>query len=208
MRPRVQINDADYKRVIKAIKPLETSEESVLKRAVNDAAKKAQASLISKASARYTGKAAGKQTLKRQSAIDKASVSGVASVLRFASPMQEIGQFHISSRTVSRPAYTKGGKRRKKRLKGNVLRGSSKLLGGAFVVKFESGHIAVVKRSKDENMKNYKGKPRLPHYAKLEKLLSPNVPEMIGNKEVYKPDEIAELLHEEINRVLIKVLGG
>ena len=208
MSLRVEINEDDYRRVIKAIKPLERSEESVLKTAVNNAAKKAQKNLISSASKRYVGEEAKRATIKGQSAIKKADVSGVTSIVEFASPMKEIGGFHVSSMEVRKPEYTKKGKRRKIRLKGKVLRGASKGLGAAFVVQFKSGHIAVVKRIDGKNMDQYANKPKIPHYAKLEKLLSPNVAEMLGNKNVYKPDEIAALLHEEVEKVLGKVLGG
>lgn len=208
MSLRVEINEDDYRRVIKAIKPLERSEESVLKAAVNNAAKKVQKNLISSASKRYVGRAAKSGAIKEQSMIKKASVFGVAAAIEFASPMKEIGDFHVSNMKVSTTAYTKTGKRQKRRLKGNVLRGASKELGAAFVVQFKSGHIAVVKRIDGKNMDQYANKPKIPHYAKLEKLLSPNVAEMIGNKNVYKPDEIAALLHEEVEKVLGKVLGG
>lgn len=212
MSLRVEINEDDYRRIIKAIKPLERSEESVLKTAVNNAAKKAQKNLISSASKRYVGKAAKSSVMKGQSTMRKASVPGMAAAIEFASPMKEIGDFHVSNMKVSLTAYTKAGKRQKRSLKGNVLRGASKSLGNAFVVEFKAGpnksHRAVVERVDGVNMKKYSGKPKISHYAKLEKLLSPNVAEMIGNKNVYKPDEIAALLHEEVERVLGKVLGG
>ena len=209
MMLQVRINENDYDRVILAIKPLEKTEESVLKTAVNNTARRARTQLVSRATKRYAGKdVAGRSALMQASDIQTATTSDVRAILYFKSPMNEIGQFHVSSLEVSKTAYNKNGKRRKKNIKGNVLNGPSKKLNNAFVVQFKSGHKAVVSRENGINMKKYAGKPKIPHYEKLKKLLSPNVPEMISNAEVYKPDEIGQILHEEVNKLLVKVSGG
>lgn len=212
---RVEMNEKDRNRISGIAIALGKSEKTLVKAAVNEAARRAKESLISDAEGRYTGKrAASKKNIEENSSIQKASGSNLSSTLRFASGVHEISQFHVNSMKVHTTAYTKLGKRRVRTVKGNVLEGGAKELTGAFVVRFKAGkrraedkdHFAVVKRVEGENMKKYAGKPRIPHYEKLEKVLSPSVPGMISK--TYDPDKVADLLHEEVEKVLAKVLGG
>ncbi|MEG1428069.1 MAG: hypothetical protein RSC76_10305, partial [Oscillospiraceae bacterium] len=61
------------------------------------------------------------------SEIKKATAASQIAEVRFKSPVHEIKDFHVSSLTISKTYYRKNGKRGGKHIKGNVLRGSSKL---------------------------------------------------------------------------------
>lgn len=183
--------------------------EAVVKTAVNNTAKKAQKLLASKASKVYAGEVAKRSAILSASTISKASNSHSVATIKFRSTVHEIKEFHVSSLTISKTTYRKNGKRGGRKIKGNVLRGSSKVLNNAFVVQFKNnneseGHIAVVSRVPGERMKSN------PKKEKLRKLLSPSYEIMIGGEKVYGAvaDDIKETLNEEIVNVMNRVLGG
>lgn len=198
---RIQVRENDFAMVVHALRTLEKSEESLLKTAVNNTAKTAQKLLVQRASERYAGKAAG------NSRIDKASAAEVTAVVRFSSPIHEIRDFHAAGITVRSP-YTKSGNFRTARPRGNVLKGRSRKFENAFAVRFQSGHVAVVSRIPGENADKYRGRAKKTHYEKLRVWYSPSYKTMISS--VYEPDEISQILHEEVQKVLAKVLetGG
>lgn len=177
---------------------------SVIKTAVNNTAKKAQGLLAQKASKVYAGKIAQKGSIVSASEVSKASASGQVAIIKFKSPVHEIKEFHVSSLAISKTTYKKNGKRGGRKIKGNVIKGSSKPLDNAFVVQFKSGHVSVVSRVPGSRMK---GNPKK---EKLRKLLSPSYPVMIANEKVYgeTSEKIAEVLNEQIEKVMDKVLGG
>lgn len=178
--------------------------KSVVKTAVNNTAKKAQTLLAQRASKSYAGKAAKKSTILSASQISKASVSSQVAVIKFRSSVHEIKEFHVSSLSISKTTYRKNGKRGGRKIKGNVLKGSSKTLENAFVVQFKNGHVSVVSRVPGSKMKSN------PKKEKLRKLLSPSYPVMIRGDKVYgeASEEIANILSEQVIKVVDKVTGG
>ena len=181
----------------------------VLKTAVNNTAKKAQRLLAEKTAKTYVGKHTRRNAVVRNSVIKKGTAESPTSEIGFASPMMEIKDYHVSSLAISKTFYTKSGKRSKKTLKGKVLNGGAKKLEHAFVVQFKNGHVSVVSRVPGVNAKQYAGKPNKPHYEKLKKLLSPSISIAVGGDRVYgqSQKEIEEILLEEVNKTMKKVLG-
>ena len=185
------------------------TEKGVLKTAVNNTAKKAQRLLAEKTAETYVGKHTRRNAVIRNSVLKKGNAKFPVSEIRFASPVMEIKDYHVSSLEISKTSYTKSGKRSKKTLKGKVLNGEAKKLEYAFVVQFKNGHVAVVSRVPGVNAKQHAGKPNKPHYEKLRKLLSPSIAIAVGGDRVYgqSQKEIEEILLEEVDKTMKKVLG-
>lgn len=202
MKIQAQISKTDYENILQGMRTLEKSEESVLKTAVNNTAKKVQKLMAKKMSQRYAGEAAEKSNILKSSDIRKATTSFVKATVTFSSYIQEILDFHVIVST----AIKKMVKRMTARIRGNVLKGTAKKFDDAFVVKFKSGHVAVVSRIPGINMEKYKKKPEKPHYEKLRVWYSPSKASMAKN--VYDADEISDRLHKEVEAVMEKVLGG
>lgn len=212
MSLKVEIRKDTFDSVIRAMRDVEQSEERVLKTAVNNTARKVQRLLIQKAARVYAGKAARPGVIRDASSITKATASRPEATVSFRGPVHDVAEFHVSGMKVVSP-YTSGGKYSSRRPRGNVLKGSAKKFGNAFVVRFKNGdsgkdHVAVVSRITGENAKKFLGKPVKPHYEKLWKWISPSYMKMIGNEKVYDPDEIGDILDGEVRTVMQKVLEG
>lgn len=214
---RIQVPEGTINDIEKSLADLSKSKESVLKTAVNNTAKKAQNLLAQKASKEYTGPISRKSAILSSSDIKKATTGNPNATITFKSPVHEIKEFHVSSLAISKTTYRKNGKRGGKKIKGNVLKGSPKQLDHAFVVKFKSGHVAVVSRTKEIakqykgiGVKAYRNGELKPHYQKLRKLLSPSYKVMIRGERVYKVSrkELEKVLVEQVEKVLSKVMGG
>lgn len=202
---RVQVAEETIRQIEKQLDAISNkNKESVLKTAVNNTAKKAQSLLAQKAAAEYSGKKSRKGVIMAASSIKKATTSGPSATITFKSPVHEIKEFHVSSLDISKTTFRKDGKRGGKNIKGNVLKGSPKKLDYAFVVRFKSGHVAVVSRIPGTQMKSN------PKKEKLRKLLSPSYKVMVGGAKVYdamEPD-IKKVLSEEISKIIDNALGG
>lgn len=213
MTLQVEINEADYGKVIQSMRTLEKSEESVLKTAVNNTAAKVQKLMAQKISERYAGKAAERSSILEASRMEKATTSSVKATVTISSPIHEVKDFHVTGLKVQSP-YTKKGKWRTARPSGNVLKGGKKKFDEGFAVKFQSGHVAVVSsehvavvsRMPGVNADKFASKPSKPHYEKLRVWYSPSKATMAQN--VYDAEEISDRLHEEIDKIMKKVLGG
>lgn len=204
---KVEIRKDTFDCLVRAMRDVEQSEERVLKTAVNNTARKAQKLLIQKAARAYDGKAARVGMLRGASEIIKGTAASPEATVTFKSPVHDIAEFHVSGMKVASP-FTGKGRYSSRRPKGNVLKGNAKKFGSAFVVKFKSGHVAVVSRIPGVNATKYQGKPSKPHYEKLRKWISPSYMKMVGSERVYDPEEIRTILDEEVKAVMDKVLGG
>ncbi|MFW6680668.1 phage tail protein [Lacrimispora sp. AGF001] len=203
MNITISVPEETIKEMVKRLDEVKRKPKSVIKAAVNNTSKKAQSLLAQKASKVYAGKVAQKGSVISASEIQKASAETLSAIIKFRSPVHEIKEFHVSSLSLSKTSYKKNGKRGGRKIKGNVLKGSSKPLD-AFVVQFKNGHISVVSRVPGSKMKSN------PKKEKIRKLLSPSYPVMIKNEKVYgeTSDEIASILSEQVAKVMDKVLGG
>ena len=184
---------------------MEKSEESVLKTAVNRTAQKAQKILAKKVQENYAGKAARRNEILESSRIQKATTSSAAAKIIISSPSHEVKDFHVTGMAVKSP-YSKSGKWSTKRPRGNVKKGPAKKFDEGFVVKFKSGHIAVVSRMKGITARKFSGLPPTPHRERLKVWRSPSKSSLVKN--VFDADEISDRLYEEIEAVMAKVLGG
>lgn len=200
---RMEIPDNIIKEIEKKLDGIRRP-ESVVKTVVNNTAKQTQKLLVQRASKEYAGEAARRSNILAASAIEKATTGSQTATIRFKSPVHEIKEFHVSSLQISRTYYRKNGQRGKKKIKGNVLRGTPKILENAFVVQFKNGHISVVNRIPGTHMKNN------PKKEKLRKLLSPSYKVMIGSERVFgeSSDAIGIIMHNEAEKVMEKILGG
>ena len=201
---RIQVPEENIRKIETGLEGLSKSKGSVLKTAVNNTAKKAQKLLVQKASKEYTGKIARQSAIMSRSEIKKASTGNPSALIKFRSPVHEIKEFHVSNLAISKTTYRSNGKRGGKKIKGNVLKGSSKPLEHAFVVQFKSGHISVVSRVPGVKMLSNTKK------EKLRKLLSPSYKVMIGGEKVYgsSEEEIGGILREQVALAMNKALGG
>jgi hypothetical protein len=188
--------------------------KAALKTAINNTAKEVEKSLSESAAATYRYKG-GKSAIKAASDIKKATADRSEATITFKSPVKEIKDYYVSSLAVSITKLTSGGKRSRRTIKGAVLKkATAKALtgatGGAFVVRFKSGHVSVVTRDLDTIASKYNGKRLTKHTQKLRVWRSPAIPIMVKNEKVYgklEPDIIEEM-HEQVQAVIEKVLYG
>lgn len=149
----------------------------------------------------------------QSSASIRASATGTAeAAIEFRSPVYEPKNFRVqpaqTAKNVSKTKYT-AGQRDSRTVKAKVLAQSGmKALEGktgkAFIVRFGSGHVAVVSRDPVKKMK------KNPKKAALRKFLSPSVPSMVGNEKVYadRIPELNELIDRQAKQAIHKLLGG
>lgn len=197
----IQIELSGIERIEEALNGMENKTPSVLKSALNATAKEARKELANKAKKTYAVKISGfNKTMK----IKNATVGKMEAVIKARGEAMELGQFRAS------PFKVTNGADRPESMKGKVMTAHQmkalvKSDVKAFVVKFKSGHVAVVERVPGKKMKSN------PKKEFLKKLLSPSIPQMVGNeKEVYgeiRP-KIDQLLQENISRQIDRILGG
>lgn len=202
---RVELDKEMYNAVVRSLRDVEKSEESVLKTAVNNTAKKAQKLLAQQAGRIYAGEAP-KGILKRSS-LGKATVKSPSVTISFRSEQFDLTKFKVSKNgtTPTRTVYS-SGKRKKFPIKATQLKsGKTKLLSGkyglAFCVKLRNGKLIVVSHVPGRT-KNGSGK--------IKALMGSSDKIMVQNDKVYGAvnDKISEMLREQCQRALDKALGG
>ncbi|MDD3251768.1 MAG: hypothetical protein PHV18_04315 [Lachnospiraceae bacterium] len=202
MSVQISLDQDHYGKILRALRNIERSDESVLRTGVNNTAKIIQKDLASKVAKRYTGGAGKRATVLGTSKITKATTANPAAILTFSSPVRDVMEYkaRIGRRAVSVA----------------VLNTGLKKLNGAFAAGLrwqarsgESGvHDAIMQRVPGTVARKYAGKPAKPHYNKIRKVLSPSVAKQVGNPEVFNENEIADTLRNEVDKVVSKVLGG
>lgn len=197
----IDINQKDLKRIEDALTGVEKTAPNVLKIALNATAKQTRSELSKKARKAYAVKVSG---FNKSMNTKNATTGKLEAVIKTKGEAMELGQFRAA------PFRVANGDDRPENIRGKVLTQSQmadlvKSDIKAFVVKFKSGHVAVVERVPGKKMKSN------PHKEFLRKLLSPSIPQMIGNeKEVYGEvrTKIGQLLEENIRKQVDRVLGG
>lgn len=202
---KISVDQNDFNRIVQSMKNIEKSEESVLKTALNNTAKKAQKLLAQRAEAVYSG--AAPQGILGRSKIKKATVSNVSIQILFTSEQPGIEAHTVSLTVPVRTTYS-NGKRVKFPILASQLRGSGlKPLAGekglAFWVKFKNGKQAIVSRGKGQKEKTKRKNV-------LKRIMGSSDMVMVRNEKVYGVEEekISNILHEQIDKTLMKVLGG
>lgn len=167
---------------------------SILNKALTSVARQVRKQIIKDAKGRYAFSKNGRKTLtdKAKGGPEVLSASGSHSdtAIRSVGPMREIMDFVTSPNTDTGAAAAK------------VLNSSSmkelETPDGlkAFVTRFASGHVAIVRRT---------GEKRLP----VKKILSPAVPQMLQQEDVRTNAEVLtyEFLQSEIAKQVEKVLS-
>lgn len=195
--------DTNEDRICTVLNALGSDSGRVLKNAINRTARKARKTTAKEATKRYDyeGKENFFNDMKFRTA-KKVAFGDMMAEISAKGPATEIGQFTVDNMTVAR------GKNRPDAISGKVMTASGmtelKNKGiKAFVAQFKSGHIAVVEREKLTTKQKEEGHHGGKDYKyagyRLKKLLSPSVPQMLGNKEA-----INEVVEPEIQDLLVK----
>ena len=200
--------DTNEDRICSVLNALGSDSGRVLKNAINRTARKARKTTAKEATKRYDYEEKENffNEMKFRTA-KKVAFGDMMAEISAKGPATEIGQFAVDNMTVST------GKNRPDAVSGKVMTASGmtelKNKGiKAFVTQFrESNHIAVVVRdylTADQKSQGHHGgkKYKYGNY-RLKKLLSPSVPQMLGNKEalneIVEP-EIRDLLQRNIEK--------
>lgn len=209
----VIVEDTLIKEIEQKLGNLSKKAPAVLKKAVNDTAKQARKRMAKEAKKKYVLKV---RSFNESMKIKKATVQKPEAIINSKGKMQELMDFRVSH-----TEYTTGNDR-PEMIQGKVKKGGSlkdlEIKGiKAFITRFANGHIAIVRRVKGEQYEGKGAEERKKKYGKkidltkIEKLLSPSIPQILGNeKEVYaivEPD-IAEMLHANIEKHINALLEG
>ena len=199
--------DTNEDRICSVLNALENDGERVLKNAINRTARKARKTTAKEASKRYDyqEKANFLNEMKLKTA-KKVAYGNMMAEISAKGSVNEIKQFNVDNMAVAR------GKNRPDVIKGKVMTASGmtelKRKGiKAFVAQFRSGHISVVAREPLTTRQRLEGHHGGKDYKyasyRLKKLLSPSVPQMLGNEEalneIVEP-EIRDLLQRNIEK--------
>lgn len=196
--------DTNEDRICSVLNALGSDSGRVLKNAINRTARKARKTTAKEASKRYDyqEKANFINELKLRTA-KKVAYGDMMAEISAKGPATEIKQFTVDNMTVAR------GKNRPDAINGKVMTASGmtelKNMGiKAFVAKFrKNNHISVVVRDplteKQKREGHHGGESYKYASYRLKKLLSPSVPQMLGNKEA-----INEVVEPEIQDLLVK----
>jgi hypothetical protein len=180
---------------------------SILKNALNATARKVRRQMVKDAEGHYAIKDKGilKDESEGAPKVLNASASDLTATVFSKGPMQDIMSFMTSPNTETGAAAAQV-----------LSSGSMKPLElgelKAFVVKFASGHVAIVQRrppaeyskGRDARAEKYGEGADM---TKIKKLLSPSVPHMLGNEEVRAQAEklTYAILQAEIQKRIEKV---
>lgn len=195
----IEVDKSHYENIKHVLNGVQKDSKAILKRAINNTAKQSRKTLATEAKKKYAVKVSG---FNKSMKTKNATVSRPEAIISATGEAMELGQFK------ARPFRVSNGADRPDVIKAKVLteNGLKKLVKGdtkAFVAKFRSGHVAIVERDSSRKMKSNQKKDY------LKKLLSPSIPQMLGNeKNVYQKvePEIEELLSRNIRFELQKVL--
>lgn len=199
-----RVNEVDLARIQAKLLYFENSTPSVLKRAVNATARDTKLALATKARETYAVK-----TPRFKKAINQknATASNLVAMLKITGKSTALSDFKYRRHGGGNGA--KGKLYNDTSLKDLSLGARLK----AFVVKFKSGHVAIVRR--DPPNRYTRGlaerKAKGGDTTKLKEFYSPSIPKMVGNQmKVYgivKP-EIQKKLRQHINNEINKILRG
>lgn len=195
------MDKARYENIVKVLNGAQKDSKAILKKAINNTAKQTRKSLAYKAKETYAIKVSG---FSKSMTLKNATVSNLEATIQSKGEAFEIGKYKAL------PFKVATGSNKPKQIKAKVLKESSMraLINGdvkAFVAKFKSGHVAVVERDESRRMKSN------PKKAFLKKLLSPSIPQMLGNEKNILREiapEIGDLLTSNIRSELQRVMEG
>ena len=191
---RVDIPQAEIDDVISKLTTAGSKVPFELRKAVNDAAKQTRNQIARKTKQRYQSKKYNTNTVKSLMKIDKSTVSDLSATIKSEGSLNEIKEFKVSNLDpTARPPF----------ISAKVLKNSSMtpLVSGkikAFAVRFRSGHVAIVTKY-----------PNIRHNgnAKIRKLMSPALPQMVGKTYEEENIDTAHILHESLDKTVAKLFA-
>lgn len=198
------IDEVSLSRVRAKLLLFENQVPNVIKKALNATARDAKTTLAEKARETYAVKS---PKFKKAIGQKNATASNLVATLKITGKATALSDFKY--RRHSGGASAKGKLYKDGSLKDLSLNDKLK----AFVVKYHSGHVAVVRRDPPNKYTNgiSKRKGTGGDTTKLKEFYSPSIPRMIGNElKVYgivKP-KIQESLKKHINRETSRIFRG
>lgn len=193
----------------------QVTDPKIMQRVVNNTSTQVLKQILQQMAKTYAFKG-GQKELKKYTTEKKATHSNPEASLIFKSTVLEPREYAVSPEqseaNITKPTYTKTGRRaRGKAIRTKILKASGwRALTGnanysrAFIVKFKSGHVAVVSREYGRKMK------KNPKKDFLRKVITPSVAILAGSEKVYgsSSDEIYRIMDEQTRKIISKVLGG
>lgn len=196
-----EVNEAELKTLENRLQNMPDDARNTLKIAINKTAKQARSRIATQAKLTYAAKTG---RFNKNMKIQNAKKSNLVATISTNGKAMELMDFRASPAKVpnpsNRPKVTKG-----KVLRTNSLKNLEKNGIKAFVARFKSGHVAVVERVPGKTMKSD------PKKEALRKLLSPSIPQMVGNEEKVL-DIVQPYIHDDLqiymSNHILKILGG
>lgn len=193
---RVDVPQQEIDEVISKLADMHAKIPYELRKAVNDAAKQTRNQIARKTKQRYASKKYNTNTIKSMMKIEKASISDLSATIKSRGALNEVKDFKVSNADPwARP--------RPKFISAKVLKNSSMtpLITGkikAFAVQFRNGHVSVV--TKVPNIRRNGN-------AKIRKIMSPAVPQMV--KKIYEEENIdtEQILRESLDKTVAKLFA-
>ena len=196
---RITVSQSDISGINKVLENTSKNSNKVLRKAINDTAKKALLMIARTTAKAYVGKF-NVSTLKEKMELKKATVGNLEAIISSRGSANDLIDFKVTG---------KSGKV----LKAKVLKSSKleKLVKGdakAFISTFSSGHTAVVQRDSGGIIKSRRSRSGkvTKHNQRLKSLYSVSVPSMLGGEYGYPRSKVDELLQENISKEVAKLL--
>lgn len=202
----IGIDQNTYNQIVKAIKPLEKTEESVLKNAVNNTAKKAWELLVKKTNEVYGGQAP--EGVAGRSEIKKATVSNPNVKIMFRSEQHSLDKFRTNATALMTKPVWIGRTHIKFPVLATQLKQSGlKNINNAFAIQAKNGKRMIAVRTGNGKTRGHKAKEW--GYDKVKALMGSSDKVMVQNEKVYGAvsEDIGDILQAECQKSLDKALA-
>lgn len=197
--------DEGLEKILRSLQKLpdQLAAPQVLQKALNTTARKARTRLIKEAGKRYA--LSKPEVLKAESKVENSTSDTSATIISKGS-MRDIMDFLTQPNSDTAAAAQVLNSSSMSPLESNGMK--------AFVARFTSGHTAIVQRQAGKQYTSAGASARAEKYGrgvdmtKIKKLLSPAVPQMLGNAEGVEAAQalVIELLDKELDKQIEKAL--
>lgn len=203
----VEINKTQLEQLETKLNRVLRKVPTVLKNAVNAAARQAKKDLANRAKKVYTVKKSSFDSSIQQKNATTSEPVAILTVSGESNPLSTYFKFSKNKGVNAARAKVKKSSNLKALQKGNLK---------AFIVQFESGHVAIVQRDPPKKYTSKGASKRRAKYpysdlTKIKELFGPSIPQMIGNEQQvygYIRPKIQENLQRQIHAQVEKILGG
>ena len=197
MRALFYVDMEDLTEIEAALGKTKDKSKMVLKTAINNAAKQIENSMVDKAKAKYHYKKGNKGDIRKANTVKKANIGKLEATVEAKGDVNELLDFQVKPRD-----YFPKGEYIPEWVKARALRGSKLTKVAlrpnargdkykAFVIRYNSGHLALAQRVPGKRMKSK------PNREAVKSLLSISIPKM--EETVYRA-EIEEDMHDILMR--------